>query len=148
MQSFQFSQICGLIFNFKRKSTFKNFHKGNKHEILSKLQPFVQKKFFWTKVNLRDTVKKRQFLWIIRDLLTDNFTIFNILIIKIKCKAQGSNYAFLRDCKHVPDVFFFSVILYVMTFFVAITFRNIKFSNFFGKSVRKLVGLSLNIQLI
>lgn len=51
--------------------------------------------------------------------------------IKFKCEHLGKEFEFLRECQSVPDVFFFSVILFFCTFMMAITLRNLKFSNFF-----------------
>lgn len=53
-----------------------------------------------------------------------------------KCEALGKDYLFVRNCHHAPDVFFFSVILYLLTFIMAFTLRDIKFSQFFPTQIR------------
>lgn len=47
---------------------------------------------------------------------------------------------FLRDCGNIPDVFFFCVILYLGTFFMAMGLRYLKFSSFFPTSIRTLMS--------
>ena len=55
-----------------------------------------------------------------------------------KCEELGLEYQFVRECEHIPDVFFFCVILYVCTFLMAISLRKIKFSSFFPSWVFRL----------
>ncbi len=52
-----------------------------------------------------------------------------------KCDELGPDYEFTRNCDHVPDVYFFCVILYVCTFCLAIVLRKIRSSSFFPSSV-------------
>lgn len=59
-----------------------------------------------------------------------------ISFISFKCEALGKQYKFIRLCKNTPDVFFFSVILYLLTFIMAMYLRDIKFSTFFPTQVR------------
>jgi hypothetical protein len=53
---------------------------------------------------------------------------------------MGDGYRFSRKCEHVPDVFFFCIILYVCTFCMAVTFRQMKSSSFLPKPVRILMS--------
>ncbi len=62
------------------------------------------------------------------ELIYRNFGIF---ILFVKCEKLGLGHVFLKECTNVPDVFFFSVILYFCTFIMAISLKNIKSSSFF-----------------
>ena len=55
-------------------------------------------------------------------------------LLIFKCEQAGK--IFVTNCKYVPDVFFFSVILYLLTFMMAMALRQIKFSSFFPAKVR------------
>lgn len=66
-----------------------------------------------------------------------------------QCEALGRDYEFSRHCKHTPDVFFFSVILYLLTFIMAMYLRDIKFSTFFPTQVRsKLSNFGVVITIL
>ena len=60
-----------------------------------------------------------------------NQTAIYVIYFYFECEHLGKEFVFLRECDKVPDVFFFSCILFFCTFMMAITLRNIKFSNFF-----------------
>ena len=62
-----------------------------------------------------------------------------------ECEELGHDYIFNRECKHVPDVFFFSVILYLITFLMAMILRDIKFSKFFPTEVCFLIKKCSNL---
>jgi hypothetical protein len=67
------------------------------------------------------------------------------------CESLGHDYIFLRECEHIPDVYFFSVILYLLTFFISITLRDIKTSSFLSASVRNKLsnfGVVITISLM
>ena len=48
---------------------------------------------------------------------------------------MGPDFKFLKKCRYVPDVFFFSVFLYIFTFCLAMMFRMFKTSRFFPSFV-------------
>lgn len=54
------------------------------------------------------------------------------------CAALGSDYELVRKCDYVPDVFFVSVFLYMLTFFLAMTLRYFRTSRFFPSFVSSL----------
>lgn len=57
-----------------------------------------------------------------------------------KCESLGNEYKFLTDCQNIPDVFFFSVILYMSTFLMAIMLRSLRFSSFFSHGIRMKIS--------
>lgn len=57
--------------------------------------------------------------------------IFFLLTYVIKCVKLGIDYEYVENCDKVPDVFFFSVILYITTFSLAMALRSIRQSRFF-----------------
>ncbi|RNA30529.1 Sodium-driven chloride bicarbonate [Brachionus plicatilis] len=57
-----------------------------------------------------------------------------------QCEHFGKGYIFQRECQHIPDVFFFSVILYLLTFLMVISFRYLKFSSFFSSTFRTILS--------
>jgi hypothetical protein len=52
-----------------------------------------------------------------------------------ECKKLGVGYEFARACKYTPDVFFFSVVLYLFTFLLAMSLRQFRTSRFFPSFV-------------
>ena len=60
-----------------------------------------------------------------------NFSSLN----EIECKKLGENYKFSRNCKYTPDVFFFSVVLFLFTFLLAMSLRQFRTSRFFPSFV-------------
>jgi hypothetical protein len=47
------------------------------------------------------------------------------------CASLGAGYQFVKNCKYSPDVFYVSVFLYALTFFLAMTLRYFRTSRFF-----------------
>lgn len=65
----------------------------------------------------------------------DDLNVGNFSYLRKKpCEQAGK--IFVTNCKYVPDVFFFSVILYLLTFMMAMALRQIKFSSFFPAKIR------------
>ena len=58
----------------------------------------------------------------------------------LKCEALGENFEYVTKCKNVPDVFFVSVFLYILTFSLAMTLRYFRTSRFFPSAVRSKVA--------
>ncbi|CAF1065828.1 unnamed protein product, partial [Brachionus calyciflorus] len=50
------------------------------------------------------------------------------------------NYEYETKCKYIPDVFFFSICLYISTFLMAIIFRSFRNSRFFPSTVRSKIS--------
>ncbi len=48
-----------------------------------------------------------------------------------ECASLGAGYEFIKNCKYSPDVFYVSVFLYALTFFLAMTLRTFRTSRFF-----------------
>ena len=62
---------------------------------------------------------------------TGNFTHLN----ETECKKLGADYQFVKNCEYTPDVFFFSVVLYIFTFLLAMSLRQFRTSRFFPSFV-------------
>jgi hypothetical protein len=57
-----------------------------------------------------------------------------------ECGELGSAYQFQSQCKYSPDVFYVSVFLYTLTFFMAMAFRYFRTSRFFPTFIRSKVA--------
>merc|ERR1719186_424735 len=56
-------------------------------------------------------------------------------------QCQGMNGVLKGDnCKYVPDIFFFSVILFMGTFFFCMSLKKFKYSTFFPSKVRSMIS--------
>ena len=64
-----------------------------------------------------------------------NFSSLN----ESECKKLGKNYEFSRNCKYTPDVFFFSIVLFIFTFLLAMSLRLFRTSRFFPSFVSVVV---------
>lgn len=62
----------------------------------------------------------------------DNLSMLN----ESACNRLGPKYEFTKLCDYQPDIFFVSVVLYLFTFFLAMTFRYFRTSRFFPSAVR------------
>ena len=53
-----------------------------------------------------------------------------------ECNKLGAQFEFSKRCQYTPDVFFVSVVLYIVTFSLAMLFRFFRTSRFFPSLVR------------
>lgn len=66
------------------------------------------------------------------DDLTHGIELFS----EQQCRELGSSYEFMRECEYQPDVFYFSVFLYIFTFFFAMCLKSFRASPFFPSALR------------
>ncbi len=71
--------------------------------------------------------------------LTTNTTGLEFLS-ESECIQLGPGYKFLSDCKYVPDVYYFSIFLYIFTFSFAMILKSFRTSRFFPSAVRYKVS--------
>lgn len=65
-----------------------------------------------------------------------------------ECNKMGVDFEFVKECNYAPDIFFFSVVLYLLTFSLAMTFRFFRTSRFFPSIVCQITNyLSLSLSL-
>lgn len=63
--------------------------------------------------------------------------IINGVVSEFKCESLGNDHHFVKNCENIPDVFFFSVILYLLTFIMAMGMRHLKSTGIFSTGVRQ-----------
>jgi hypothetical protein len=68
----------------------------------------------------------------------DTISSINLNLNKTECEALGERYEYRDECKMIPDVFFFSIVLYLITFTLAMSFRFFRTSSFFPSIVINL----------
>jgi anion exchange protein len=64
-----------------------------------------------------------------------------------QCQQLGANYEFRRDCAFEPDVFYFSVFLYIFTFLFAMCLKSFRNSPFLPSTFRYKVS-DFNIVIV